>query len=401
MRPRRVRIWVVGLGTVGQWLLRAIDAHERGLAERHGVAFDVVAIANRREGFVFREEGLDIRAALEGAARGDALTQLSHTARWTDALEGMRATEANVLVEVSASPAADGEPGIAHMREALGRGIAIVTSNKWPVALRGVELRRRADEAAVPFRAESTVMSGTPVLGPLTEGLAGASPRALRGVLNATANFILTRMADGVAYEQALAEAQRTGLAERDPSDDVDGNDAVAKVMILAGLVFGCQLRRQDVLCRGISTIAESDVARARGDGAAIKEVAILSRTGAAGDGELRARVEPVALAPGDALATVGGTTNAIVCRVDPLGEVMITGPGAGLELAGQGVFSDLINVARWLRPSRGTDRRHAAARHERLRPNLLGGALVASPARARGSRRSAAPERPSDRRGR
>jgi homoserine dehydrogenase len=352
VRPRRVRIWVVGLGTVGQWLLRAIDANERGLAERHGVAFDVVAIANRREGIVFREEGLDIRAALEGAARGDALTQLAHTARWTDALEGMRATEADVLVEVSASPAADGEPGIAHMREALGRGIAVVTSNKWPVALQGVELRRRADEASVPFRAESTVMSGTPVLGPLTEGLAGASPRALRGVLNATANFILTRMADGVDYEQALAEAQRTGLAERDPSDDVDGNDAVAKVMILAGLVFGCQLRRQDVLGRGISTIAESDVARARGDGTPIKEVAILEPAGAAADGELRARVEPVALAPGDALAAVGGTTNAIVCRVDPLGEVAITGPGAGLQLAGQGVFSDLINVARWLRPS-------------------------------------------------
>jgi len=308
-----------------------------------------------------REEGFDIRAALEGAARGDALTQLAHTARWTDALEGIRATEADVLVEVSASPAADGEPGIAHMREALGRGIAVVTSNKWPVALQGVELRRRADEASVPFRAESTVMSGTPVLGPLTEGLAGASPRALRGVLNATANFILTRMADGVDYEQALAEAQRTGLAERDPSDDVDGNDAVAKVMILAGLVFGCQLRRQDVLCRGISTIAESDVVRARGDGTPIKEVAIRNPDQGGRDPRARGRGgRRRAPRPGRAGRAragrrprgVGGTTNAVVCRVDPLGEVAIIGPGAGLELAGQGVFSDLINAARWLRPS-------------------------------------------------
>src|SRR5918997_3939332 len=205
MRPRRVRIWVVGFGTVGQWLLRAIDANERGLAERHGVAFDVVAIANRREGFVFREEGLDIRAALEGAARGDALTQLSHTARWTDALEGMRATEANVLVEVSASPAADGEPGVSHMREALGRGIPVVTSNKWPVALHGVELAGLARDRGVAFRAESTVMSGTPLLSTLVDGLAGAVPVGLRGLVNATVNFILTRMADGRSYEEALA----------------------------------------------------------------------------------------------------------------------------------------------------------------------------------------------------
>jgi homoserine dehydrogenase len=349
-----VRIWVVGFGTVGQWLLRAIDTGERRLAERHGVAFDVVGIANRRGGFVFDQNGLDVRAALEGASRGDALTGLERTARWGDAFAGMQATEADVLVEVTASPASDGEPGIAHMREALGRGIPVVTSNKWPVALHGVELRRRADEASVPFRAESTVMSGTPVLGPLTEGLAGASPLALRGVLNATANFILTRMTDGVAYERALAEAQRIGLAERDPTDDVDGNDAVAKVMILAALVFGRQLRRQDVLGRGISTIAESDMARARADGTPIKELASLQPAAAASDGELRATVEPVALAPDDPLAAVAGTTNAIVCKVAPLGEVAIRGPGAGPELAGQGVLSDLINVARRLGPPGG-----------------------------------------------
>jgi homoserine dehydrogenase len=352
VRPRRVRTWIVGFGTVGRWLVRAIDANERRLAERHGIAFDVVAIANRRDGFVFDDEGLDIRAAHAGASRGEPLTRLAHTGHWTDALDGMRATDADVLVEVSASPASDGEPGIAHMRQALGRGVAVVTSNKWPVALHGVELRRCAEEASVPFRAESTVMSGTPVLGPLTEGLAGAAPIALRGVLNATANFILTRMVDGAGYEQALADAQRNGLVERDPTDDVDGNDAVAKVMILAGLVFGCRLRREDVFRRGISTIAESDVARARADGTRITEVASLEPASAEADGDLRARVEPVALGPDDPLAAVRGTTNAVVCRADPLGEVAITGPGAGLELAGQGVFSDLINAARRLQSS-------------------------------------------------
>jgi homoserine dehydrogenase len=349
---KRLRTWVVGFGTVGQWLVRAIDANERRLDGIYGVAFDVVAIANRRDGFVFSDEGLDMRAACDVASRGESLLELEHAAHWPTALEGMRATDADILVEVSASPATDGEPGVAHMREALQRRVAVVTSNKWPVALHGLELRRLADEARAAFRAESTVMSGTPVLGTLTEGLAGASPLALRGVLNATVNFILTRMGDGVAYEEALAEAQRNGLAERDPSDDVDGNDAAAKVMILAGLVFGRQLRRQDVVSRGASAVAESEVARARADGAWIREVASLELAGGAPDGDLSGRVEPVALGPGDPLASVAGTTNAIVCRVAPLGEVTIVGPGAGLELAGQGVFSDLIQVARRVSPS-------------------------------------------------
>jgi homoserine dehydrogenase len=260
----RIRIWVVGLGTVGQWLLRALDANERRLEEAYGIAFDVVAIANRRDGLIFRDEGLDIRAACDAASRGESLLELEHAERWPTALEGLRATSAHILVEISASPVSDGEPGLAHMRDALQRRVGVVTSNKWPVALHGLELRRLAEEASVAFRCESTVMSGTPVLGPLTEGLAGASPVALRGVLNATVNFILTRMADGIDYEQALAEARGNGLAERDPSDDVDGNDAVAKVMILAGLVFGRQLRPQDVSRRGVSAIAESDVDRAR-----------------------------------------------------------------------------------------------------------------------------------------
>ena len=115
------------------------------------------------------------------------------------------------------------------MREALGRGIPVVTSNKWPVALHGVELSRLARSRGVALRAESTVMSGTPLLGPLTEGLAGTIPIDLRGVVNATANFILSTMASGRSYDEALAEAQEAGLAERGIEADVEGFDAQAR----------------------------------------------------------------------------------------------------------------------------------------------------------------------------
>ena len=154
------------------------------------------------------------------------------------------------------------------MQEALDRRIPVVTSNKWPVALHGVELAELARSCGVAFRAESTVMSGTPVLRALVDGLAGAVPLSLRGLLNATANFILSRMADGKSYEDALADAQAEGLAERDPAADVEGHDTVAKVMILSALVFGRQLRREQVACRGITDIARSQIDEAAARGA-------------------------------------------------------------------------------------------------------------------------------------
>ena len=229
------------------------------------------------------------------------------------------------------------------MREALWRQISVVTSNKWPVALQGVALAELARTRRVAFRAESTVMSGTPVLSTLVDGLAGTTPVRVRGILNATANFILTAMEKGKSYPEALAQAHEAGLAERDPSADVDGYDSMAKTMILAGLVFGEQLRPGDVLCRGISDIDRAEVEDAI---AADARVRLVSTLESRGDG-LSARVEPVALPSDDPLARIDGVTNAVVCDAQPVGQVTITGPGAGPELAGQGVLSDLIAVAR------------------------------------------------------
>ena len=319
-----MRVWLVGFGTVGRWVTRA-------LSERYDAWFDVVGVANRGDGFFYDESGLDLRGVR-------SLNELPDVQRWPTALEGLRATDADVLVEVSESPPAGGEPGRSHLEEALSRGIPAVTSNKWPVALHGVELAELGRSQSAPLRVESTVMSGTPVLSTLREGLAGASPIAVRGVLNATANYILSEMARGAAYPDALADAQRQGLAERDPSADVDGHDAVAKAMVLSALVFGRQLRLEDVSRTGISSVTEEAMSRAVSEGRRIREVTTV-------EGPV-ARVEPVTLDADDPLARVDGTDNAVVCRANPLGRVTIVGPGAGLELAGQGVLSDLVAIA-------------------------------------------------------
>lgn len=336
---------LVGFGTVGRWLARALLENEGVLRERYGVAFKVVSLANERDGFLCSPGGLDLRRALEpGVDGGWSLAGLPSDQRHSTSLDGLRATDADVLVETAASPPS-GEPGASHMREALGRGIPVVTSNKWPVARFGVELAALARAHGAAFRAESTVMSGTPLLGALTEGLAGTTPISMRGVVNATANAILTQMAGGATYEDALADAKAAGLAEPDPSADVDGHDAVAKVMILSALVFGRQLEPDDVERRGVSSLEAAEVEAARSNGESIREVASLRFAEPGGVGAAAAQVGPEALPPDDPLAAIDGTMNCLVVQADPLGEVRIAGPGAGPLLAGQGVLSDLIRV--------------------------------------------------------
>ena len=155
-------------------------------------------------------------------------------------------------------------------------------------------------------------------------------------------------MESGNSYKEALDEAQRTGLAERDASADVDGHDSMAKTMILAGLVFGEQLRPSEVFRRGIAGIDRDEVMAATESATRVRLVSTLEYSG----GRLAARVEPLHLPMADPLARVDGVTNAVVCDAQPVGEVTITGPGAGLALAGQGAFSDLIAIAR--RPATG-----------------------------------------------
>jgi homoserine dehydrogenase len=348
-----MRVCIIGFGTVGRWVVEALGARAAELRSRYGTDLELVGIANSREGLVFRDGGLDPTATVELAAEGRAISEYPGVQRWTDPVEGLRAIEIDLLVETSASPAETGEPGLTHMREALNRGVNVVTSNKWPVAIAGVELADLAERRGVAFRAEATVMSGTPVLGPLTEGLAGATPRGLRAVLNATANSILTTMRSGTGYATALAEAQAAGLAEPDPAADVEGHDSVAKLMILSALTFGHQLRAEDVSRRGIAALTEAEIASGRDPALRLRELAQLDI--GSGSGGVRASVEPALLeAAEDPLAPIDGTMNAIIVRADPLGEIRLAGPGAGPRIAGQGVLSDLIALARGMNTGLG-----------------------------------------------
>jgi homoserine dehydrogenase len=293
-----LRLAVVGLGTVGTWLLDAVE---------RGAAGDVQVVA--------RTSGRDGGEA--------ALAEVDH----------------DVIAVVTNSPP-DGEPGAAFMREALDRGVNVIASDKWPVALHGVELVAAARDRGLAFRAESTVMSGTPVLAPLIEALTETEPIAVRGVVNATVNRILTEMSEGVFYADALERAQADGLAEPDPSADVDGRDECAKAMVLASMLFGHQLAPEDVRVRGISSLGPQEVA-ALDAGRVVRSVTALTRTQTGG---LEASVAPEVLDDDDPFATIDGVLNAVMLTGEPESWLRI-GPGAGPEIAGKGVLDDLIAI--------------------------------------------------------
>jgi homoserine dehydrogenase len=330
---RTLRLSIVGFGTVGRWLADAVARRRAWLAAECGVEVRVVGVATRRDGFVYREAGLDLaRLRDHPGAR-----------RWPSALEGLAQTECDVLAEASNTNPREPQPALSYIRQALERGTHVITSSKGACAAAAVELMALARQRGVQCRMESTVMSGTPVLSTVREGLAGARVTGLRGILNGTANHILTRMAEGLDYPAALADAQARGYAEPDPSDDVDAHDVVAKARILAAVAFGEAVGLGQVARRGIGELTPEAMAHAARQGCRIKLVATLR---AQPEGVV-AGVEPLALPLADPLARVDGVMNALAIETDAVREVMIVGPGAGPEQAGQGVFADLVAVAR------------------------------------------------------
>lgn len=339
---RKLRLAIVGFGTAGRWLAAAVNRRRAILEGECGVSVAVVAVATRRGGFCYRADGFDVADLLARLA-GRRWDDVPGARWWANAGEGLAAAEIDVLAEASNTDPREPEPALGHIRLALDRGMHVITSSKGACAAAALDLMALARAHGVGFRMESTVMSGTPVLSTIREGLAGVRVTALRGVLNGTANHILTRMAEGLDYPAALAEAQALGYAEPDPADDVEGHDMVAKARILAAVAFGRALCLDAVPRSGIAGLERAAVERATRAGARIKLVATLRLDG----GTLAARVEPVALPLSDSLARVDGVMNALAIETDTVRELTIIGPGAGPEQAGQGMFADLAAIAR------------------------------------------------------
>jgi homoserine dehydrogenase len=358
MKP--LRLALLGFGTVGQWLAEALHTQHAWLQQEFNVVVTLNSVATAHHGLIYRDDGLDIPTLLDLVATQQPLTAHPNVTHWTNVLEGLQSTGGDILAEATGATLRNGEPGLSYIRAAQALGMHVITSSKGPIALAGLELLSLARAQGVQLRMESTVMSGTPVLSTIREGMAGARIRAIRGILNGTVNSILGAMAMGRDYAEGLAQAQAQGYAEADPTDDVEGDDTVAKTLILAAAAFDRALTPEQVVRRGITTLTKEQMQQALDQGKRIKHVASLRLLSLAGTEIsratadsgivptlLEARVEPTALPLSDPLARIEGLLNAIVIQTDTPAEVTVIGPGAGRFQAGQGMLADLIAIAK------------------------------------------------------
>lgn len=336
-----MKLLFLGFGTVGQGLAELLMNKKDRLASDYGLDYTVVGISDFTKGSVYDEQGIDLRQALELLKKGGSLKEMS-SAYDGDAEAMIASADADVMLEATYTDIKTGEPATTYVRRALERGMHVVTTNKGPVALSYRELNDLARRNGAKFMIEGTVMSGTPVLNLLRETLAGNEIREIKGILNGTTNYILTRMEEGLSYEDALAKAQELGYAEAVPDADVLGWDALAKVTILANVVFNGTKRPFDYPCEGITGITSAAIREAKERGKRFKLIGKVWKE----DGEVCASVAPMEIDLTHPLAGVMGATNALTVTTDTLNDVTIVGPGAGRLETGYSMLVDMIHIA-------------------------------------------------------
>jgi len=342
------KIGLIGCGVVGQGLLQILHDKKTHLRDAYGFEARVVAIADKLKGTLIVPEGIDIPAVLAILGAGKVLADYPKADKGQteplDPLDMIGRTDADIIAEMTYTDIKTGEPATSYIKKALRAGKSVVTSNKGPAALHYRELQDLARLNGVHFRIEGTVMSGTPVFHLAESGLAGNSVREVKGILNGTTNFILTKMeTEGMDYGPALALAQKLGYAEADPTADVEGHDALAKVVILSNVLLGGALKTADVSCKGISAITKADVEAAKAQGYRYKLIGHAKLE----NGAVTASVSPQKLPLSDPLAGVMGAQNALSLETDLMGKVTIQGAGAGKIETGFAILSDILAVHR------------------------------------------------------
>ncbi|MEH2415540.1 homoserine dehydrogenase [Nostoc sp.] len=314
-----VKLGILGLGTVGTGTVQLLQDS----AGRHPLLQEI-------EIYRVGVRSLDKPRAVE----------LSTEVLTTDLEAIVNDPAVDIIVEVMGGL----EPARSLILKALSNGKHVVTANKAAIARFGAEIFTTANQAGVYVMLEAAVGGGIPVIQPLKQSLSVNRIHTVTGIVNGTTNYILTRMqTEGSNFSDVLADAQRLGYAEADPTADVDGLDAADKIAILASLSFGGRINLQDVYTEGIRQVSKTDIAYAEKLGFVIKLLAIAKRD--TPSSPLSVRVHPTLVPQAHPLASINGVYNAILVEGEPIGQVMFFGPGAGAGATASAVTSDILNL--------------------------------------------------------
>ena len=336
------RIALLGFGNVGQAFARLLDRKRDMLLKEHALSFSITGIATLRHGVVIDPQGIDLSRALQLVSTNCDLGECSKL-QISDPIQFIRSCEADVLAENTPINYMDGQPAVDFLRTGLLSGMHVITANKGPLVHAYQELTQLAERAGRKFYFESAVMDGAPIFSLFRECLPGSVLLGFSGILNSTTNLILTRMENGESFEQAVAYAQSIGIAETDPSGDIDGWDASVKVAALATVLMGMPLKPIQVERTGMRNLSSEQIRQATSQGKRWKLVCTARREGQ----EIHARVCPTLVGADSPLFGVNGTSSIITFETDVLPHLSIVEGNPGPETTAYGLLADLINLAR------------------------------------------------------
>ncbi len=335
-RPEPIRIGLLGRGVIGTGVLRLLRENRAMLANKLGAPLELAGVADK-------------------IVAPDPSVGLTEALITTDPAALVARPDIDIIIELFGGH----EPARTLLLKALETGKDVISANKAMLAEHAEELFRAADRAGRAVGFEASVGGGIPIIRTLTQALAGDRQRAVHGIVNGTCNFILSTMSEhAIDFGDALRQAQRDGLAEANPTLDIEGHDAAHKLCLLVALAFGALLKPSQVHTEGISAVTQADIAYARELGYAIKLLAIAKDD----DGGIEARVHPTMVPKRHLLASVGGAFNAIYINGEALGSSMYYGLGAGRMPTATAVIADVLEIARerlWARDGKSV-RRHA-----------------------------------------
>ncbi len=331
---KQYRFCFLGFGNVGRALARLLVAKSTELREQYGIEWKVVGVASRGIGWRADENGLDLSALL--AARYDEFTQQKDINRW------LKVAAPDVVFETTSLNPENGQPAIDYMKASLDAGAHTITANKAPIVYAYDELNSLAREKNKQFLFESTVMDSAPVFSLFRETLPAVKIRGFSGVFNSTTNVILETMEAGRSFEEGVRSAQELGVAETDPTNDVEGWDAVMKVCAIANVILKSPLRPTAVRREGIRALDPATLQLARNE---LKPYKLVARARVKDDGSIEATVRPEQVALSEPLGSVRGTSLAVHFELDTIPGLTITSHRPNLQSTAYGLLADCINA--------------------------------------------------------
>ena len=337
------KLALLGFGNVGQSLASLLQHKQMELRSKYDLTFSVTGIATGSHGAAINLEGIDLADALDVMTAGSSLDQFSVRSAPTEMSDFIRGCGAQVLFENTPVDYESGQPATDHLKLALELGMHAITANKGPVVHAYRQLTELAAAKGCKFFFESTVMDGAPIFSLFRNALPAAQLLAFEGILNSTTNLILTRMEGGEEFDQAVAYAQGIGIAETDPSGDIDGWDAAVKVAALVTVLMGVPLKPNEVERTGIRGINIEEIERAQDQNLRWKLVCSAAREGKS----VRASVAPQMVPPSSPLFQVDGTTSIVQFETDVLGSLSVIEADPGPHTTAYGLLADFLNAVR------------------------------------------------------